>query len=164
VRDVIPKRVAAALAIVAVVSIACGDDPAPADGSPDDGGAAMSADLEDALADVKTTVDEVVDQVAPDLDRTPLDDNEEAVACDGAEGEFRSHFGYLIDAGAKEALATLHGAHAFLASEGFDVDTGGLEANPPSVLAEGDGFSYSVAVNEEDGVVIDGTTPCFPGA
>jgi hypothetical protein len=161
---VIPKRLTAALAIVVLVALACGDDPAPADGSRGGNGEAMSADLEDALTEVKTTVDEVVDRVAPDLDRTPLDGNEEAVACDGAEGEFRSHFGYLIDAGAKEALATLHGAHAFLASEGFDVDIGGLEANPPSVLAEGDGFSYSVAVNEEEGVVIDGTTPCFPGA
>jgi hypothetical protein len=161
---VIPKRLTAALAIVVLVALACGDDPAPADGSSGGDGEAMSADLEDALTEVKTTVDEVVDRVAPDLDRNPLDGNEEAVACDGAEGEFRSHFGYLIDAGAKEALATLHGAHAFLASEGFDVDIGGLEANPPSVLAEGDGFSYSVAVNEEDQVVIDGTTPCFPGA
>ena len=151
------------LGIVVLGALACGDDPGPANGSPNNGDAARSAELEDALAEVKTTVDDAVKQVAPDIERTPLDDNEELVACEEADGEFRTHFGYLIDAGARKALATLHGAHAFLASEGFDVDIGGLEANPPSVLAEADGFSYSVAVNQQDQVVIEGTTPCFPG-
>lgn len=158
-----PTRWTAALAVVVLAALSCGEDPGPATGSAGNGDGAMSAELEDALTQVKTTVDEVVEQVAPDIDRAPLDDNEEVVACDEG-GEFRSHFGYLIDVGAKEALATLHGAHAALASKDFDVDIGGLEADPPSVLAEADGFSYSVAVNEADQVVIDGTTPCLPGA
>lgn len=152
-------RWSVAVMAVLLIAISCGDDPST--GRAAGGDAGRSPELEDALGQVRTTLDELIEEVVPKAETSPRDDNEQAIACD--DGEVRSSFGYVIDIGKDEPLATLHLIHAFFASREFDVDIGSLEAEPPSLVADGDGFSYS-ATAARGGITLDGTTPCFPEA
>jgi hypothetical protein len=157
-------KAAALAAVLVMVAAACGGEPAP---SPRGGEPEMSAELRDALARVKSTVEDLVAQVAADTETSPRSSNEKVVSCNDSEGaptgEFRSKFGYVVDVSDGEPIATIHNAHAFFSSHELDVDTGQLSADPPAVFADRDGYSYSAVVNSEGGVVLGGTTPCFPG-
>ena len=126
----------------------------------------MSSNLTEALDEVRSHVDALIEQVAPGAPTKPRLDNSIRQSCNDAEeaptGEFRSQFGYVVETGSLETTALLDGARAFFVSAGLTVNSERLADEPPALFAEGSGFSYSAIVNSVGELVVGGTTPCFP--
>jgi len=126
----------------------------------------MSSSLIEALDEVRANVDALIEHVAPGAPKRPRVDNSRRQSCNDAEeaptGEFRSQFGYVVDAGSLQTATLLDGVRDFFVSVGLTVNSNRLADKPPALFGEAAGFSYSAIVNSMGELVVGGTTPCFP--
>jgi hypothetical protein len=126
----------------------------------------MSANLAEAIDNVRSNVDALIKRVAPGAPKAARADNSQQQSCTDREGaptgEARSQVGYIVEGRSLDANAALQETREFFATQGFAVNTSRLTDDPPAVFAKGRGFNYSAIVNSVGDLVVGGTTPCFP--
>ena len=158
-------RVHAFIAVGLAFLVACGSEGAET-GADLAASTKMSENLTEALVEVRSNVDALVEQLAPGAPKEPRADNGKQQSCNDAEGaptgEFRSQFGYIVDTGSLATVDLLGDVQNFFVSRGLAVNATRIPDDPPAVFAEGSGVSYSAILNSVGELVVGGTTPCFP--
>jgi hypothetical protein len=162
---IVTRLRASAGAVIVALLVGCG-----AEGTESEAGLAsttdMNANLTEALEEVRSNVDALLDGIAPGAPKKPRSDNSKEQSCNDAEGaptgQFRSQFGYIVDTGSLQTADLLGDIQEFFESKGLAVNASRIPDDPPAVFAEGSGFSYSAILNSVGELVVGGSTPCFP--
>lgn len=127
-----------------------------------------SRTLEQAVARVRSLVEETADEVLPGLPRTPKPYNEDPRPCFDAVGaeteETQTQWGVEIglDPDA-DASAIIRRTSEYWTSKGYPVNDNHARGDPPALFLQEEGYSYQMLVNTEAGAAfLGGNTPCFP--
>jgi len=152
-------RDSVALALLLVL-MACGrgEEASPVGGS---------LTLEQAEARVKELVEETATAVLPGHPRTPEPDNDQRTPCMDAVGGFTDErtvrWGVEIDLeGETDERDVIDRTRSYWESQGYQVNTNSVEADPPSLFLVFDGYSFEMLVNADLGkAFLGGNTPCI---
>ena len=122
--------------------------------------------LDQAVARLRTLVEETADAVLPGHPRAPRAGNGEPVPCMDELGGFteRRYASWRVSIDLKEerdAEAILDRTRAYWESAGYSVDSDSAEADPPSLFLAFEGYDVEMLVNTDiQKAFLGGSTPC----
>lgn len=155
------RRTILAVAAAILLCTSCGEE-TKVSGTPQ----RPAGSLDAALDTVEDLVDATVDKVLPDAATTPAPDNGAANACTDDEGvdtgSVQTQYGLYAEVPEGTDLPRLlQDVQAFWEAEGYEVDGGNVDSDPPALFIDSDGYNFQFLVNADGRAIVGGSTPCF---